>query len=117
LICSEVSAQKTASRKTEGTRVSDWQSFGSTGSSQKKTSQSYSYAATTASSEMTGLDAETSQATICSHIVDVLLSVTWFYHALDRVPKTRQLCNYTPCSNKFLNFQFLTPATLANPLL
>ena len=36
-----------------------------------------------------------------------------FYHALDRVLRPRQLCHYTPYTNKFLNLQFLSRATLA----
>jgi len=51
-----VAAQKSVGSKKPETKVSDWQSFGSTGGMQKKPSQSYSYA-TTASSEMTGRNA------------------------------------------------------------
>jgi len=45
--------QKSAAKKTEA-RVSEWQSFGGGSSSQKKASQSYSYAPSTTSAEMTG---------------------------------------------------------------
>jgi len=44
-------------------RVSEWQSFGNTGSSQKKSNQTFTYPVTT-SAEMSGWDTGTLQAIV-----------------------------------------------------